>query len=306
MKFSVGLFVITLFILLFGVIFFILKEKGTFENRYTYHFITYSAEYLDVGMPLKFSGFNIGVIDDISLNDDGSVYVSFSVNESNRKWVSEGSILMSVIPLIGQAHIELHTSLGEPSLKDGSSLAIHSSDSVNDLIQSLSPVVKKALNILDSIDIITSYLAQKDSELMQILENVNKFSAKLANDDSLLTSVTGDEESTKNIILSLNETVEIMKDIKKITNDISKITSSLDKTILDPASSSLNELNLIMKDVKRKLNAIDGTVNSIGGYDKELIELKDQISVGIIKSNQIIDKVDKIMSDEVSEEIILP
>jgi len=306
MKVSVGLFVITLFILLFAVVFFILKEKGTFEDRYTYHFTAYSAEYLNIGMPLKFSGFNIGVIDDISLNDDGSVYISFSVNKSNQKWISEGSVLMSIIPIIGQAHIELYTSLGTPPLKNGSTLEILSSDSINDLIQSLTPVVKKALNILDSVNTITSYLAKEDSEFKQILENLNKFSAKLANDDSLLTSVTGDEESTKNIILSLNETVKIMKDIKKITNDISKITSSLDKVILDPASSSLKELDLIMKDVKRKLDAIDGTVNSIGSYDKELIELKDQISVGIVKSNQIIDKVDKIMSDEINEDIVLP
>ncbi len=306
MKFSVGLFVITLFVLLFGVVYFILKDKGVFEDRYTYHFTAYSAEYFDIGMPLKFSGFNIGVIDDISLKDDGSVYVSFSVNKSNRKWVSEGSVLMSIIPLIGQAHIELYTSLGTPPLKDGSSLEILSSDSINDLIQSLTPVVKKALNILDNINIITSDLAKEDSEFKQILKNLNKFSAKLANSDSILTSVTGDKKSTKNIVASLNETIKVMKDIKKITNDIAKITSSLDEAIVNPASSSLKELDLIMKDIKKKLDTIDGTVNSIGAYDKELIEIKDQISVGIVKSNQIIDKVDKIISDEVSEEIILP
>ena len=167
--------IILLFVLLFGVVYFILKDKGVFEDRYTYHFTAYSAEYFDIGMPLKFSGFNIGVIDDISLKDDGSVYVSFSVNKSNRKWVSEGSVLMSIIPLIGQAHIELYTSLGTPPLKDGWSLEILSSDSINDLIQSLTPVVKKALNILSSVDRITSYLAKEASELMQILKNLNKF-----------------------------------------------------------------------------------------------------------------------------------
>ena len=213
---------------------------------------------------------------------------------------------MSIIPLIGQAHIELYTSLGTPPLKDGSSLEILSSDSINDLIQSLTPVVKKALNILDNINIITSDLAKEDSEFKQILKNLNKFSAKLANSDSILTSVTGDKKSTQNIVASLNETIKVMKDIKKITNDIAKITSSLDEAIVNPASSSLKELDLIMKDIKKKLDTIDGTVNSIGAYDKELIEIKDQISVGIVKSNQIIDKVDKIISDEVSEEIILP
>jgi len=306
MRFAVGLFTITFFILLFVSLFFVLKEKGIFEDRYNYHFTAYSAEYLKVGMPVKFSGFNIGAIDNIALNDDGSVYITFSVNKSNKKWINEGSVLMSIIPLIGQSYIELYTSLGTPLLENGASLKLLSYDSINDLIQSLTPVVKKALNILDNVNIITSDLAKDDSDFRQTLQNLNKFSKKLADSDSLLTSVTGDEKSTKNIILSLNKSIKIMNDVKKITHDISKITSSLDKMIINPASSSLKDLDLIIKDVKSKLDTIDGTVNSIGAYDKELLEIKDQISVGLVKSNQIIDKVDSILSNEKDSEIVLP
>ena len=305
-KFAVGLFTITLFILLFTSLFFILKNKGTFEDRYNYHFTAYSAENFTVGMPLKFSGFDIGAIDNIVLNDDGSVYITFSVTKSNAKWVSKGSVLMSTVPLIGQAYIELYTSLGTPPLKDGASLTLLSNDNINDLIQSLNPVVKKAVNVLNNINIITSDLAKDDSDFRQTLYNLNKFSKKLANDDSLLTSVTGDKKATQNLISSLNKTIKIMQKIEKITYDISAITSSLDKTIVTPTSSSLKNLNVIMKDVKRKLDTIDGTVKSIGSYDKELLDIKDQISVGLVKSNQIIDKVDNILSDTKTKEIELP
>ena len=305
-KFAVGLFTITLFILLFTSLFFILKNKGTFEDRYNYHFTAYSAEYFNVGMPLKFSGFDIGAIDNIVLNDDGSVYITFSVTKSNAKWVSKGSVLMSTVPLIGQAYIELYTSLGTPPLKDGASLTLLSNDNINDLIQSLNPVVKKAVNVLNNINIITSDLAKDDSDFRQTLYNLNKFSKKLANDDSLLTSVTGDKKATQNLISSLNKTIKIMQKIEKITYDISAITSSLDKTIVTPTSSALKNLNVIMKDVKRKLDTIDGTVKSIGSYDKELLDIKDQISVGLVKSNQIIDKVDNILSDTKIKEIELP
>lgn len=306
MKFAVGLFTITLFVLLFGSLFFILKSKGTFEKRYNYHFTAYSAEYFNVGMPVKFSGFNIGAIDNIALNDDGSVNITFSVNQSNKKWISQGSVLMSTIPLIGQSYIELYTSLGTPPLKNGASLTLLSYDSINDLIKSLNPIVKKALNVLDNVNIITSDLAKKDSDFRQTLHNINLFSKKLSDDDSILTSITGNKESTKNIIASLNKTITIMKDVQSITHDISTITSSLDKMIVNPASSSLKELDVIMKDVKKKLDMINGTVNSIGSYDKELLEIKDQISVGLVKSNQIIDKVDNILSTKKSEGIELP
>ena len=85
-----------------------------------------------------------------------------------------------------------------------------------------------------------------------------------------------------------------MQEIHKISTDISKITSSLDSDIMQPTSSTIKELDKIMKDVKQKLESLDGTVKAVGSYDEDLYELKEQLSVGIQKSNQIIDKVDSL------------
>jgi len=305
-KFTVGIFVILFFILLFLSVFLLLKEKGMFEDRYTYNFKTYTAEHFSIGMPLKFSGFDIGTIDNISLNDDGSVDMTFSVGEGDKKWLSEGSVLMMMKPLIGTPYVELFSSIGTPLLQANSSITILSNDSINDLIVSLKPIVEKSINILTSIDKITTHLASEDSELKEILQNINKLTKKLADENSLLTSITGDDKSTKNIVASLNETGKIINDIKSITGNISKITASLDTNIISPASSSVKSLDLIMKDIKLKLDAIDSTVNSIGSYDTELIEIKNQISVGIVKSNQMMDKIDSILSNETDKEIVLP
>ncbi|MEA3228862.1 MAG: hypothetical protein U9P38_07305, partial [Campylobacterota bacterium] len=123
---------------------------------------------------------------------------------------------------------------------------------------------------------------------------------------SLLTTITGDQKSTQTIIDSLNETIKIMKDIKTITDEVTKITLSLDKKMIDPTSSSMFEVEAIMKDIRLKLEMIDGTIKSVGSYDNDLIELKEQISVGLQKSNQIMDKVDSLMQDDESSEVILP
>lgn len=305
-KFSVGLFIITLVVLLFTFLFLLLKEKGTFDKRYNYNFSTDSAEYFTVGMPLKFSGFNIGIIDKITLKDNGSVKMDFSVTQKHKKWFNEGSILMINKPLIGSPYLELFAALGTPPLEDGSSMTMILSDDINDLIVKLQPIVKTATHILENIDTITTYLAKEDSELKLMLINLNKFSNKLANDDSLLTTVTGDKKSTKDIINSINTTSMLIQDMKNITADISKITSSLNKDIVTPASSSIKELDAIMKDIKKKLDTIDGTVNSIGSYDKELLEIKDQVIVGIEKSNQLLDKVDSILAEDNANEVHMP
>ncbi len=299
MKLSVGIFMLIFSITVSSFIYLLLKEKGTFEKRYNYHFTTLSANSFHIGMPLKFSGFNIGMIDDISLKDDGTVFMTFSVNKENRKWVSKDSVLVIVKPLIGTPYIELHSVLGNPILKADSILKIEISDDINDMISKFEPAVNKLINIVNNIDIITTKFTKDDSDLMLSIKNLQLFTKKLAEDRSILTSVTGDKNSTKNLINSINIT-------SKIVSDLHKITSSLDKEILKPSSNTIKDLDLIMKDIKNKLKKLDGTVDAVAGYDKDIVELKEQISVTIVKSNQIMDKVNTLLEDKSSDKVILP
>jgi phospholipid/cholesterol/gamma-HCH transport system substrate-binding protein len=299
MKFTVGIFVLSLLLSIMFFLYLLLKEKGSFEDRYNYYFHTYSAASFYIGMPLKFSGFNIGTIDDIALQNDGSVNMTFSVNEKNRKWISKDSVLLLRKPLIGAPHIELFTALDNPVLEIDSRLTLIMSDDIDDMISKLEPAIDRVIHIINNVDTITSYIAKEDSELMLTLQNIRKLSDKLAHDDSLLTSLTGDKQASKSIISSLKQTDKIMKDIQKVT-------ATLHRDIIEPSSSAVKDLDYILKDVKKKLNALDATVNAIGSYDKDLIHLKEQISAGLEKSNQIMDKIDSVMQNEKSSEVTLP
>lgn len=294
MRFIVGFFIISILILFSGFIYLVLKEKGTFDKHYSYHFTTNSAEYFSVGTAVKFSGFKIGQIEDISLKDDGSVDMSFSVTQKNKRWISQGSVLLIIKPLLGAPHIELYTSLDSPALEEGSYMTMMTSDSINDLVVKLQPLVQKSIDILNNVHTITSYLSSEDSELKKILKNLEKLTTKLANDDSLLTSATGDKNATQNIIKSINESAKIMQ-------DLSNITATMKEDIVSPASSSIKEINTILVDIKEKLNALDPTVKAVGTFDNELIEIQEQVSAGLQKSNQLLDKVDAIVGDNMQE-----
>lgn len=149
-------------------------------------------------------------------------------------------------------------------------------------------------------------MAKDDSDFMQTLHNINKFSKRLATNNSLLTTITGDRASTKNVVEALNQTQSIMQDMKKISSDLSHMSGLLNKKILNPAEVSMKNINFIFEDIREKLNVLDGTVKAVGTYDTELLDLKEQISVGVEKSNIIIDKVDSLISSDKSVEIDLP
>lgn len=306
MRLAVGLFIITLFLFIGASLFFLLKEKGAFDKHYNYHFTSDSAEFIKVGMPVKFSGFDIGAINDIKLLEDGSVNITFSITQEYRKWLTDGSILMIIKPLIGSPHIVLFTSLDTKLLEPEANLELMTSDGINDLILRLEPALATATHILDNVDKITTYLADEDSELKHILRNFETLSAKLAKSNSLLTSVTGDAKSTKELTDALSQSAKIAKDIKKITNDIATITASLDKSIMQPAQNSVNEIEHILKDITAKLDALDSTVKTAGSFSPELVDIKEQIRVGVEKSNMLMDKVDALLGNEDKEGIDLP
>ncbi len=61
-----------------------------------------------------------------------------------------------------------------------------------------------------------------------------------------------------------------------------------------------------MKDINSKLKAIDSTVKIVGKFDNDLIDLKDQLAVGLEKSNTIMDKMDMLLTNDKNTKVVLP
>ena len=80
----------------------------------------------------------------------------------------------------------------------------------------------------------------------------------------------------------------------------------MNNDLIKPASSSIKELNLILVDVKEKLHTLDPLVNETAKYKNDLGSIKEQISVGLQKSNLIMDKMDAIITDEDDAKVKLP
>ena len=299
LKIRVGIFVFILLLNFIAALTYILIEKGVFEKRYVYNFTSYSAEPFIVGMPVKVSGFKIGRLDTIVLQDNGAVNLSFSVDKQNRKWLCEGSILMVKKPLLGSSYIILYSAIGNPILEEGTVLETIVNNDIDDLVVRLDPIVSKIGNIVESVNKITTYLAKDDSELMKIIKNIEQFTNIIVQNKSLLTSLTGDKQATDSLIKSIDKLPSIM-------NNINKLSNGVNNEVLPSLLDFIKELNIITKDIQSKLKVLDGVVNSVGSYDKDLISIKEQVKTGILKSNQIIEKVDNLFQSEKNSKVILP
>lgn len=298
-KLGVGIFILLFFLNVGVVVYYILSEKGIFDERYNYTFSTYSADPFTIGMPVKISGFKIGYIEKIRLMDDGSVKVTFSVNRDNRKWIMKGSIIIIRKPLLGSPQILLYPAVDNPVLADGSKIEVYESNDINDVIYKLKPIVEKMENIVNSVDKITSYLARDDSELVKIVKNLEEFSRTLAKNKSILTTVTGDQKATDSLIETINT-------LPVLVENINKLSADMNDDIVPEITKFLKELGVIAQDVRSKLQRLDGVVDSVGSYESDIIGLKDDIKTGITKSNEILEKVDTLLPGENDTEVPLP
>ena len=306
MKLAVGLFVIIFTVLFSLFVSVILEKKGVFEEKLSFNFYTESAESFHIGMALRFSGFEIGSISDISLTEDGQVHVVFEVKQSNRKWICEDTLLMLDKPLIGSPTIDVLSSLGYPPLAQGSTLNIIVRDDINDIVTNFEPLVEELQSIVTSVNIIAAKFSAEDSDLFVTMHNMRRFSENLNSNEALLTTITGDEESTELFKTALTDTASAIKQVNALTERLGSMMEELRSEITTPSGDALELLEQILRDVKKKLDTLDGTVNAVGSYDTDLVKLKDDIRLGLEKTNLLVEKIDRILEGQESAEVELP
>lgn len=299
MKLAVGIFVIVLVLSLSAFTLFLLDAKGVFEKQYRYYFITQSAASFSIGMPLKFSGFAIGHIDDIKLEDDGEVLIHFAVTNENRKWINPYTYLMLKKPLLGSAHIEVYATSEVNYLDVESRLPIVTTDDINDLVTKFEPVVDRLLNIIENVETMTNALSSDNSSFNKTIKNLELFSEKLAKNDALLTTVTGDKKTTQNMINSVNELNEILQNINGATKD-------LKKDIIEPTSVSIKEFYLILHDLNQKLKTLDPLVENLGESGADIKVIRQGIKHTIEKTDTLMEKVDGLLQDQSKNKVELP
>jgi len=306
MKRAVGLAMVTLALLVIVSLGLLIKEKRYFEPRIEYHFIVDNASELSIGTPLNYSGLAVGIVSDIALTDGGRARVSFLVDQTNQKWITQETILTVKRPLIGSAFIEISPVGSAAMMPQGSTINVKMSDDINDIIERLEPVVKKSLTVLENFETITSYLVKEDSELIGGLKNFNAITDKLAKSDSFLTSLTGDANATKSLIAAIHKLSEVLENVEKVSDDLAHMSGSLDTKIINPSSQTIKELGTIMKDIRNKLNLLHGLIKEIGDSKGEFRLIKKEIAVGIQKSNKIINKIDRTLGTTPKAQMELP
>ena len=296
---KVGFFVVTTVLLIVLFIGYVAWKKDYFSKVYTFTLFAKSGEGFSQGMPVVFSGFEIGKVYDLELNEKGVVIITVKIPERHVKWLHADSIFILDRPLIGTPKIVVYTSnLESPVLSTESVLEVFPVDSINDAVQRVQPLIEKVGTVADNIVKITSTLAEKET----LLEMAVGEKATVTAVNDTLRQLTALASSTEDILLNI---ANITKEVDGMTREakdglfsdggILPLVSSILRDILD----KLKTLNAVIEDLPRMTGEMTRSTDNLEVLRRDIDRAVDSV-------NEVLRGVERLIPLKKEKEVRLP
>jgi len=203
----VGAFVIGAILAIGAAVLYLGTDVDLFDRKYFLQFESDTGTGLNKGMPVKLSGFLIGRVQKVSLDDRAKVIVQIRINREYSKWIRADSVAtMLQEGLIGTSIIDISVgSPNLPSLEEDQFIRFHKQDALNDIALGMRESVD---NLLLEINKTISYINDPQGEIKLTLANIERLTANLEetrrNADRLILAGVDDVERAALLIDNLS------------------------------------------------------------------------------------------------------
>ena len=263
-EFKVGIFIILTTIVILLSLLYLAYEKGFFEKVFTFTLSSKSGDGFTEGMPVVISGFNIGKVHALELNDKGIVLIRIKIPERHVKWVKNDSSFILYRPLIGASRIIVITNnLSSPQLPGNKIPEVEIVNDINDVITKVPPLIEKITLIAANLEILSKNLANPKGDFNRSLNNITKITDNL---DNLLKKVDKIADKADSQLFSKDGTFpQINNILKDIIVKLGKLNTTVDNInkISQEASEGVKDLSILRSDIDDTVKAVDDIVNKL-------------------------------------------
>ena len=245
-------------------------RKGLFTPKSSIHFVASSGQDIKVGMPVKLSGFKIGAVSKIELDDKAQAQVEILIEDRYLPMLKEDTeVSLKKEGVIGDSILEANRgSENRKSLIAGAEIKFERGGGLEQIANDLRTRLYPAL---DEINQLLKDVNDPKGDVRQTLGNVRQFTADLqgtrARIDQLLgqinESVANDVKPSLHSVKQSAEQLPAM--IKKVDDSLENLrqtTATIKSTVDNSApqiSGFLGETRGLMSDTR---NIMDSASNS--------------------------------------------
>lgn len=282
---KIGFFVLFALISIVVTVVLIGIQKDFFTPKEKIHFIADSGTGLGTGQAVKYKGFRIGKIIDVTLNEMGKVEVTLSITSSYMKLIKKDAVASLVQEnVIGDMIIEIKGgSRTQDLVENNGYLMFERSISINDIAQEM----KTKLDIaFDEVKKVTDYVNNPEGDVKQTIANVNK----------LTHDFVETRQSVNDLIFEVHDIVR--KDVKRTISTVGKTMAQVDATLVN-VNETIDSLDdsLQQRVLPRVEDTLDLTNETIDAAGVSMTNLEVDVQFLMKKLDLILDNVMKISED---------
>lgn len=277
----VGAFVVGALAAIIAAVVYIGSENDLFAEKYHLRFRADSGTGIQKGMPVKLSGFRIGRIQKISLDERAKVIVRMKIDRKYSKWIrvdSTASLLTE--GLVGDSVIEVSAgSAGRPALANDDFLPFAQGKGLNELAMELSASVR---SVLLEVRQTVAYVNDPQGDVKRTLANVQRLSANLEETrrraDGLILAATDNVGRVGPLLDSLSAAVDNVG--RRLPPLLDNVGTRL-PALLDRVEGTLSNTEKISREFRKAAEQAAPRVPPLLTGAEELVKDADDIVRGM-------------------------
>ncbi|MHB0973649.1 MAG: MlaD family protein [Thiobacillus sp.] len=305
LHFKVGLFAAASLLLAGMFVVYLLHARGFFEKTFHLQLAAASADGVAPGVPVVFSGIEIGRVTTLGLNENGGIIIHAEFLGRNAKWLKENSTFTLDKPIVGGAKIRVDSpDLKAPALPDNATMLLLTSD----ISKEIPALVDRVKAILDNVE----HLTRKDGELNATLANAKTVTGRMTGEYGMLEGLLGSPEKARALTDSLDKTRAL---ITKLDGLAAKADQWLfaEKGVAAQTRESLAQIRLLLNDAQSSLkkadvmmtNAVEISANVKDGT-QDLAQLRAEIDDAVRKASDLVNQINRKWPFAREPEVKLP
>ncbi len=283
-EFKVGLFLLFVIVATVSLIVYIGIKKDLFAQRVTYYVVSETGENIERGIPVRLSGFKIGNVDKVHLNDTGSIKIKLEILASYQKWFREDAkIILDQEGIIGRPYFNLIPgNPNSPLRKEGSTMTLSKVAGLRELIQEAEPVIQNLTKIVANLRTMTDSFVDKKGHVQTILANAEDITTTILHNEGMLYYLTQDPRPVNTMNALLVKTEHAMQSIDILlqnttlrVDDLKPLQDELVRT-LQEGQTFIKGLHAMQQELGPTLANIEAISADVKNATTDLVGLRRQ------------------------------
>jgi ABC-type transporter Mla subunit MlaD len=278
---KVGAVVVAVGVLFVLSLLYIGYRKDLFAPKQRYFLRAETGQDLSVGMPIKFSGFQIGSVKELHLEQDGSMRLKIKILKRYSKWVRTDSVFtLAREGMIGPPVIVLKTGKGEPAREDTEFVLQRErglEGIAEDLKKEVVPVLREVAASISEIHKLLASINDPEGNYQRTLANVERATRALNEGEGLVRYVLHDRDSTGRVKAILQRVENLTDSLNSAASNISSGSSNINKAVSEIRSLVVQLQKSILEIKEQLIPALKNIRNS----SEQLPELTNKVNYSL-------------------------